>query len=85
MSLPSWELFEAQPAEYRESVLPKAVRVRLAVEAATPYGWHKYVGLDGDVHGVDRFGASAPYKDLAKAFGFTPEEVAKKVRGMLGR
>jgi transketolase len=83
VSLPSWELFEAQPAEYRESVLPKNVRVRLAVEAATPYGWHKHVGLDGDIHGVGRFGASAPYKDLAKAFGFTAEDVAAHARKLL--
>lgn len=85
VSLPSWDLFESQPADYRESVLPNAVRRRLAVEAATPYGWHKYVGLDGDVHGIDRFGASAPYKDLAKAFGFTAEDVAEHARRLLRR
>ncbi|HYG63432.1 MAG TPA: transketolase [Thermoanaerobaculia bacterium] len=85
VSMPSWELFDAQPKEYRDQVLPPAVRTRLAVEAAAPFGWHQYVGLDGEVHGIDRFGASAPAKDLAKAFGFTPEAVAKRVRGMLGR
>jgi transketolase len=85
VSMPSWELFDEQPREYRDQVLPPAVRKRLAVEAAAPFGWHKYVGLDGEVHGLERFGASAPYKDLAREFGFTPDDVAKRVRGMLGR
>jgi len=85
VSMPSWELFDAQPKEYRDQVLPPGVRKRLAVEAAAPFGWHKYVGLEGEVHGLERFGASAPDKDLQKFFGFTPEEVAKRVRGMLGR
>lgn len=85
VSMPSWELFDAQPEEYRRSVLPPGVRKRLAVEAAVPMGWHKYVGLEGDVHGIVRFGASAPYKVLAKEFGFTPEDLVKRAEGLLGR
>ena len=85
VSMPSWELFDEQPREYRESVLPPAIRKRLAIEAAAPFGWHKYVGLEGQIHGMERFGASAPYKDLAKAFGFTPEAVVERVTGIVGR
>ncbi|MGH9361677.1 MAG: transketolase-like TK C-terminal-containing protein, partial [Thermoanaerobaculia bacterium] len=85
VSMPSWELFEAQDEAYRASVLPPAVRKRLAVEAAAPHGWHRWVGEEGEVHGLERFGASAPYKDLAKAFGYTPEAVAARVKRMLGR
>jgi len=85
VSMPSWELFDEQPKEYQESVLPPAIRKRLAIEAAAPFGWHKYVGLEGQIHGMERFGASAPYKDLAKAFGFTPEAVVERVTGIVGR
>ncbi|HEX5759880.1 MAG TPA: transketolase [Thermoanaerobaculia bacterium] len=84
VSMPSWELFEEQDEAYRESVLPKGVRKRLAVEAAAPSGWHRWVGEEGEIHAIDRFGASSPYKDLAKAFGFTPEAVAERVKKMLG-
>ena len=76
ISMPSFELFEAQSEEYKESVMPKAVRARVAVEAAATFGWHKYVGLDGAVIGLDHFGASAPYKFLFKEYGFTAENVA---------
>ncbi len=58
--MPSWELFEQQSEEYKESVLPKNIRKRLAVEAASHLGWHKYVGLDGEIISMDGFGASAP-------------------------
>jgi transketolase len=84
VSMPSWALFDAQPKEYRDSVLPPNIRKRLAIEAASPFGWHKYVGLDGEVHGIERFGASAPYKDLQKGFGFLPEDVVKRAEGLLG-
>ncbi len=83
VSMPSWELFDRQPKEYRESVLPSAVRKRLAVEAAIPHGWHKYVGLEGEIHGIERFGASAAYKDLVREFGFTSEKIAERAEGML--
>jgi transketolase len=85
VSMPSWALFDAQPQEYRDSVLPPKIRKRLAIEAASSLGWHKYVGLDGEVHGIERFGASAPYKDLQKAFGFLPEDVVMRAERLLGR
>ncbi|HSN88584.1 MAG TPA: transketolase, partial [Thermoanaerobaculia bacterium] len=85
VSMPSWELFDRQSVEYRRSVLPPSVRKRLAVEAATPFGWHKYVGDEGEIHGIERFGASAPYKALAEEFGFTADQVAERARGMVGR
>ncbi|HVT60201.1 MAG TPA: transketolase [Thermoanaerobaculia bacterium] len=84
VSMPSWELFDRQPAEYRDQVLPPAVRRRLAVEAAGPLGWHKYVGDAGQIHCMRRFGASAPAKALAQEFGYTPENVAALAREMLG-
>ena len=85
VSMPSFELFEAQSAEYKESVLPNAVRARVAMEAAATFGWHKYVGLDGEVIGLDHFGASAPYKVLFQEFGFTAENVAKTAKKVLGK
>ncbi|HJX29417.1 MAG TPA: transketolase [Thermoanaerobaculia bacterium] len=85
VSMPSWELFDRQPREYRESVLPPAVRGRLAIEAGTPFGWHKYVGSDGEIHGIERFGASAPAKDLEREFGFTVEKVLERIDAYLGR
>ena len=85
VSMPSWELFAQQPASYRESVLPSHLRARLAVEAASPLGWERFVGLDGAVLGMNGFGASAPAEDLAPRFGFTPEAVAAKALGLLAR
>jgi len=83
VSMPSFELFEAQSEAYKESVLPKAVRARVAVEAAATFGWHKYVGLDGEVIGLDHFGASAPYKFLFKEYGFTAENVAETAKKVI--
>lgn len=83
VSMPSFELFDRQPDEYKKSVLPDCVRARVAVEAAATFGWHKYVGLDGAVIGLDRFGASAPYKVLFKEFGFTSENVAQTAKKVL--
>ena len=85
VSMPSWELFDAQPTSYREAVLPPQVTVRLAIEAGVTQGWAKYVGLAGDVMGLDRFGASAPYKVLMEKFGFTAEAVVERVLRLLGR
>ncbi|MEK6815027.1 MAG: transketolase [Nitrospirota bacterium] len=85
VSLPSWEIFDRQPKEYRESVLPPDVSARLAVEAGVPQGWEKYVGSDGDIVGIDRFGASAPGKVLMEKFGFTPENVAVRALALLKR
>jgi transketolase len=83
VSMPSWELFDRQPAEYRDAVLPPGVRKRLAIEAASPFGWHKYVGLDGEIQGIERFGASAPAKQLYEPFGFTPEHVVERALRLL--
>ena len=84
VSMPSWDLFEAQGAEYKESVLPKACRKRVAVEAACTMGWSKYIGDEGMVIGLDHFGESAPYKALADKYGFTPEKVTAAVAEYLG-
>ena len=83
ISMPSWELFEAQSQEYRDAVLPPDVTVRVAVEAAVPLGWERYVGTQGKIIGLNRFGASAPYKVLAEEWGFTAEGVAKRTRAYL--
>lgn len=84
VSMPSWELFEKQPDDYKEQIFPKAMKKRLAVEAASPLGWHKYVTDEGDVLGMTRFGESAPAADLFKEFGFTPERVVQKAKALLG-
>jgi transketolase len=83
--MPSWELFDAQPASYRESVLPPQVTARLAIEAGVTQGWARYVGLAGDVLGLDRFGASAPYKVLMEQFGFTAGAVVERALQLLGK
>ncbi len=85
VSLPSWELFDREPQEYRDAVLPPAVRARVACEAGVRLGWERYVGLEGAVVGIDRFGASAPYKTLYEQFGITAEAVAAAARRLLGR
>jgi transketolase len=84
VSLPSWELFEAQEASYREQVLPPGVAARLAVEAAAPFGWERYVGLQGRVIGVDRFGASAPAGVVGEKLGFTAANVVQIAVEVLG-
>jgi len=84
VSMPSWDLFEHQPRDYQDSVLPPEVTARLAIEAASPLGWERYVGIKGAVIGMRRFGASAPYKALAEHFGFTPDNVVKHARELLG-
>jgi transketolase len=83
ISMPSWELFEEQTEEYKESILPKKVRARLAVEAGVSFGWQRYTGLDGDILSIDRFGASAPAEKLFEKFGFTVENVMKKAMELL--
>jgi len=75
VSIPSWELFEHQPREYRESVLPSLVKARVAIEQASTLGWERYVGIDGAILGMKTFGASAPLKALQKQFGFTVDNV----------
>ncbi|TAL12848.1 MAG: transketolase [Nitrospirae bacterium] len=83
VSMPSWELFEHQPREYRESVLPPAVAARVSVEQASTFGWARYVGTTGCTIGMTTFGASAPLKELLKKFGFTVENVVAAAREQL--
>lgn len=75
--MPSWELFERQSQEYKDSVLPPSVRARVSVEQASVFGWHRYAGCN---IGMTTFGASAPLKELQKKFGFTPEAVVSAAR-----
>jgi transketolase len=84
VSLPAWDLFEAQDAAYKESVLPKAVTKRLSVEAASSFGWHKYVGTEGHCVSIDRFGASAPGNVCLEKFGFSVDNVLAKAKQLLG-
>lgn len=83
VSMPSWELFDAQPAAYRESVLPQDVPARLAVEAGVTQGWERYVGERGGVLGVDRYGASAPGDEVMQRYGFTAAEVCRRALALL--
>lgn len=83
VSLPSWEIFDRQPDEYRRHVLPPRVRARVAVEAGRRLGWEHYVGLDGAVVGIDRFGVSAPYATIYEQFGLTAKNVAEQARKLL--
>jgi len=85
VSMPSWDLFEQQPAEYRDSVLPPTVKARVAVEQASTLGWERYVGESGRVIGMHTFGASAPLKELQKKFGFEPERVVAVAKELMGR
>jgi transketolase len=84
VTLPSWELFDAQPQAYRDSVFNPGVK-RVSVEAGATFGWHRYVGLDGDVIGIDTYGASAPIKDVMKEFGFTTENVVARALKVVGK
>jgi transketolase len=84
VSMPSWELFDDQPQDYRDAVLPPEVMARVSVEQASTFGWAKYVGADGCSIGMRSFGASAPLKDLAHKFGFTPEHVIAAARAQIG-
>lgn len=85
VSMPSWELFDQQPPTYRNQVLQPTVTVRLAIEAGVPQGWRCYVGSAGEVIGLNRFGASAPYKTLMEKFGFTAENIVSRALALLGR
>ena len=85
VSMPSWELFAAQPQAYRDEVLPPAITARVGIEAASPLGWERWVGQDGDVIGLNRFGASAPYTDVYKHLNFTPDYIAERARRLLAR
>lgn len=85
VSMPSWELFEQQNKEYKDSVLPPSVTARISVEAGSTLGWSKYVGQEGYSIGVDTFGASAPYKTLYEEFGLSTTHIIQKIENLLGR
>jgi transketolase len=85
VSMPSWELFHDESPEYRETVLPRAVPRRLAVEAGATLGWERWVGPAGTVVGLDRFGASAPGETVLRELGFTVEHVVARARTLLDR
>jgi transketolase len=85
VSMPSWEVFEHQAQDYKDSVLPPSVTARVSVEQAATLGWERYVGLTGKKVGMRSFGASAPLKELQKKFGFDPESVAAAAREQVGR
>ena len=85
VSMPSFEIFEEQDKEYKESVLPKNITKRVGVEAGCSFGWHKYIGLDGEMLCIDNFGASAPFAKLFDKYGFTAENVCNKVKLVLNK
>jgi transketolase len=85
VSMPSWELFQAQPQSYRDEVLPPGVTARVSVEAASPLGWERWVGQYGEAIGLNRFGASAPAADVYKHLNFTPEFIAQCARKHLDK
>jgi transketolase len=85
VSMPSWELFESQPVEYRNQVLPPDISFRISVEAGATQDWQKYVGSAGVTIGIDHFGSSAPGKVLLEKFGFTIENIMQKVRELIKR
>ena len=85
VSMPSWEIFDHQPDEYRESVLPSGVTARISIEQASTMGWQRYVGPRGRMIGMHTFGASAPLKELQKKFGFVPERVVATAKELLGK
>lgn len=81
--MPSWELFEEQDEEYKEDILPKSIKNRVSIEAGSTFGWHKYVGDNGRIIGIDSFGGSAPGKDLFKKFNITREKVIEEALDLL--
>ena len=85
VSLPSWELFDAQPASYRDSVLPSGIGARVSIEAATTLGWERYVGREGVAVGIPHFGASAPAGVLYEKFGVTAQHLAEDANTLVAR
>ncbi|HXO98204.1 MAG TPA: transketolase C-terminal domain-containing protein, partial [Chthoniobacterales bacterium] len=85
VSMPSWDIFEHQTQQYRDSVFPPNVKARVAIEQASTLGWERYVGQDGRVIGMHTFGASAPLKELQKKFGFEPDHMVSVARELLGK
>ena len=85
VSMPSWDIFDHQPQEYQDEVLPPHVTARVAVEQASTFGWERYVGTSGRIIGMKTFGASAPLKELQRKFGFEPDQVVAAAKELLGR
>jgi transketolase len=85
VSMPSWDIFDHQTQEYRDSVLPPSVTARVAIEQASTFGWERYVGTSGRIIGMHTFGSSAPLKELQRKFGFEPDRVAAVAKDLLGR
>jgi transketolase len=85
VSMPCWSLFDRQPSDYIESVIPKSVKARVAVEAGSVFGWERYVGLEGKIIGMETFGASAPINILMEKFGFTSQNIINTVRKLIGK
>jgi transketolase len=85
VSMPSWDIFEHQSQEYRDSVLPPGVKARVAVEQASTFGWERYVGQEGRIIGMKTFGASAPLNALQKRFGFEPARVVATAKELIGK
>jgi transketolase len=85
VSLPSWERFAAEEVAYRDQVLPPKVTARIAVEMAAPFGWERWVGVEGRVIAMRGYGASAPFAELQRRFGFTAEHIVEEARALLGR
>ena len=83
VSMPSWELFDHQTQEYRQSVLPPNIKARIAVEQGSTLGWERYVGESGHIIGMKTFGGSAPLKELQRKFGFDPDHVAAAAKALL--
>jgi transketolase len=81
--MPSWDIFDHQTQDYRDSVLPPSVRARVAVEQASTFGWERYTGLDGRIVGMKTFGASAPLQELQKRFGFEPNLLVAAAKQLL--
>jgi transketolase len=85
VSFPSWELFESQTDEYKESVIPKSVKARISIEAGVKQGWEKYIGVYGEAISIEKFGASAPYQVIFKEYGFTKEIVVQKAKALISK
>jgi transketolase len=83
VSFPSWELFELQSNEYKESVLPKSVKARISIEAGVKQGWEKYLGDYGEAISIEKFGASAPYEIIFREYGFTKEAIVQKAKELI--
>jgi transketolase len=83
--MPCWKLFDMQPQGYRDSVFPPQVTKRLAIEAGSPQGWHRYLGTGGDIIGVEQFGASAPGEIVLREYGFTVENVCQRALALFRR